>query len=142
MPALPASARASVRFIGHRGPQELYDFYANARMVVVPSMCFEGFPTVIPQAMLRALQMVASDVGGLADGVTGSLFPIGAAGQIADRINTIWSGPTLAESMGVAAREQAVQEYSRVRYYERLMRAFAAAEARRMEAPRTQPSSP
>jgi glycosyltransferase involved in cell wall biosynthesis len=146
MPALPASAPANVRFLGHLRPQELSDFYANARMVVVPSVWFEGFPTVIPQAMLRARPVIASDVGGLADviadGVTGSLFPMGDAGQLADRINAIWSNPTLAESMGVAAREQAVREYSRERYYERLMGAFAAAEERRATAARAQPSSP
>jgi glycosyltransferase involved in cell wall biosynthesis len=96
--------------------------------------------------MLRARPVIASDVGGLADviadGVTGSLFPMGDAGQLADRINAIWSNPTLAESMGVAAREQAVREYSRERYYERLMGAFAAAEERRATAARAQPSSP
>jgi glycosyltransferase involved in cell wall biosynthesis len=146
MPALPASAPANVRFLGHLGPQDLSDFYANARMVVVPSVWFEGFPTVIPQAMLRARPVVASDVGGLADvitdGVTGYLFPMGDACQLADRINAIWSDATLAESMGVAAREQAVREYSRERYYERLMGAFAAAKARRTGTPPSTSSSP
>jgi glycosyltransferase involved in cell wall biosynthesis len=138
MPALPASAPANVRFLGHLRPQELSDFYANARLVVVPSVWFEGFPTVIPQAMLRARPVVASDVGGLpdviADGITGYLFAMGDARQLADRIDALWSNPTLAEAMGDAARDHAVREYSRERYYERLMGAFSAAEARRTTA--------
>lgn len=134
MPALPASAPANVRFLGQLGPKELSDFYASARAVVVPSVWFEGFPTVIPQAMLRGRPVIASDIGGLGDviddGVTGLLFPMGDAAHLAERIDRLWSDPSLAQSMGSAAREKAVREYSRDRYYDRLMEAFSAAAAR------------
>ncbi len=134
MPALPESAPANVRFLGHLGPKELSDFYASARAVVVPSVWFEGFPTVIPQAMLRGRPVIASDIGGLSDviddGVTGLLFPMGDVAHLAERIDRLWSDVRLARSMGSAAREKAVREYSRSRYYDRLMKAFSAAAAR------------
>jgi glycosyltransferase involved in cell wall biosynthesis len=137
MPHLPASAPSNVRFLGHLGPQELSAFYAGARAVVVPSVWFEGLPTVIPQAMLRSLPVIASDVGGLRDviddGITGFLFPMGDAAQFADRIKTLWDDPGRAASMGGAARAKALREYSRDRYHERLMEAFAAATARLAE---------
>lgn len=134
LPALPATAPANVRFLGHLGPKELSDFYASARAVVVPSVWFEGFPTVIPQAMLRGRPVIASDIGGLGDviddGVTGLLFPMGNAAHLAERIDRLWSNPSLAQSIGSAAREKAVREYSRARYYDRLMEAFSVAAAR------------
>jgi len=102
--------------------------------VVVPSVWYEGFPTVIPQAMLRGRPVIASDIGGLCDviddGVTGLLFPMGDAAHLAERIDRLWSDVSLTRSMGSAAREKAVREYSRSRYYDRLMGAFSAAAAR------------
>jgi L-malate glycosyltransferase len=89
---------------------------------------------VIPQAMLRGRPVIASDIGGLADviddGATGLLFPMGDAPQLAERIDRLWSDAGLARAMGSAAREKAVREYSRARYYDRLMEAFSAAAAR------------
>ena len=137
MPALPASAPANVRFLGHLESRELCDFYASARAVVVPSVWYEGFPTVIPQAMLRGRPVIASDIGGLGDviddGVTGLLFPMGDAAHLAERIDKVWSDAILARSMGSAAREKAVREYSRARYFDRLIEAFSAAAERLAE---------
>ena len=135
LPTLPSTAPPNVRFLGHLGPEDLSSFYAGARMIVVPSVWFEGFPTVIPQAMLRGRPVIASDVGGLRDviddGATGYLFPTGDAEQLAARIGALWSDPRLASIMGRTAREKALREYSRDRYYNRLMAAFEAAGARR-----------
>lgn len=131
MPDLATAAPKNVQFLGHLGPDQIADFYRNARMLVVPSIWYEGFPTVIPQAMLRGRPILCSRIGGMPDivedGRTGCVFGVGDAAELAGQIRTLWEDPQLCQRLGRAGREKALREYSRDAYYGRLMAAFEKA---------------
>lgn len=131
MPHLVAQAPANVQFLGHVTGGQLADFYRLCRIVVLTSTCFEGFPTVLPEAMLHAKPVVCSRIGGLPDivdeGATGLLFQPGNHTDLTDKLRRLWSDPALCRTLGAGGRAKAASQYSRSRYYERLMEVYRRA---------------
>lgn len=123
--------RGDIRYTGHLTAGQLREFYAGARVHVVPSTWFETFGIVAGEAMGHRLPVVASDIGALAevvdDGVTGLLFPPGDASQLADRLTTLWADPELCLTMGRAGRAKIARECSKPAHYAGLTAAYADA---------------
>ncbi len=128
---LTDGAPASLEFLGQLGHNRLNSFYACSRMIVLPSVCYEGFPMILPEAMLHSKPIICSRIGGLGeivdDGVTGLLFEPGNAEDLAEKIRYLWDRPKLCREMGQAGREKALREYSPEKYYERLMAVYQRA---------------
>lgn len=130
-PGLVRDASPNVEFMGLLDPTGVGALYRAARFVVVPSRWFEGFPTVITEAMSYGLPVIASNIGGLPemveDGVTGLLFEPGNANDLVSKMRLLWENSDLCGKMGKAGRERVMREYSEDRYYERLMGVYARA---------------
>jgi len=128
MPSVASEAPQNVEFVGHLGRDKLHDFYASARMLLLPSRCLETFGIVVAEAMMRAKPVICSRIGGLPevvdDGVTGLLFEPGNAEELAEKIRYLWERPELCRAMGQAGRQKALTEYSPEKYYERLMAVY------------------
>jgi D-inositol-3-phosphate glycosyltransferase len=92
-----------VTFLGKRGQDTLPYYYSAAKAVVVPSL-YESFGMVALEAMACGTPVVASQVGGLAflvqDGVTGYTVPVDDPREMANRLLTLVSDPTMREQMG------------------------------------------
>lgn len=131
MPSLPATATDNLAFVGHLQKAQLDSFHHGSRLLLVPSVCYEGFPSVIVEAMVRSKPIIASRIGGLPeivdDGVTGLLFEPGNAEDLAEKIRYLWDRPDLCRQMGQAGREKVLRGYSPQRYYERLMGVYERA---------------
>lgn len=131
MSDLPAQAPANFEFLGHVGAFQMADFYNSARMIVLCSVCFEGFPMVFVEAMLHGKPIVCSRIGGLPEiveeGKTGLLFEPGNTEELAEKVRYLWERPELCAKMGEAGREKALREYSSEKYYERLMGVYKRA---------------
>jgi len=131
MPDTVQAAPENFEFCGYLGKEQLDEFYSNSRIIVLSSVCYEGFPSVLLEAMLRGKPVVCSRIGGLpeivADGVTGLLFEPGNADDLAEKIQYLWSRPDLCREMGQAGREKALRKYSPEEYYERLMAVYEKA---------------
>lgn len=131
-----ARAPSNVSFLGHIRGDALGDIYGRARMVVVPSICFEGFPSVLLEAMIRKKPVVASEIGGLPEIVrpelTGLLFRPGDAKDLARKIAALWENPARCRSLGSAGFNVACRDYSQEAYYRRLMCAYDLADKMKM----------
>ena len=118
-------------FLGHLRKEQLAPFYADSRIIVLCSVCYEGFPTTILEAMAAAKPVVCSRIGGLPEivdeGVAGLLFQPGDARDLAEKIRYLWDRPDLCRKMGQAGREKVFREYSLQRHYDRLMAAYERA---------------
>lgn len=112
---------------------ELPGFYRDARLIVIPSICYDSFPFSAIEAMLCKRPVIASRIGGLTDiiedGVTGFLVEPGRTDAFAEKIRVLWDNPELCRVMGEAGRAKVLREYSADRYIERLMAAYDVAKA-------------
>jgi glycosyltransferase involved in cell wall biosynthesis len=128
MPRLVYTAPSNFEFTGHLEPHALGEFYSQSRIIVLCSTCLEGFPMALVEAMFHGKPVVCSRIGGLGeiveDGKTGLLFDPGNARDLSDKIQHLWNNPHLCQKMGNAGREKAMREYTKEKYYERLIEAY------------------
>jgi glycosyltransferase involved in cell wall biosynthesis len=124
-------APPNVTWLGQLTRQQLRRFYAKARIVAVPSTCYETFPNVALEAMIHARPVIGSRIGGIPeivdDGTTGLLFESGDGAELADEVRRLWDRPEQCAAMGEAGRDKALREYSPERFYARLMAVYDSA---------------
>lgn len=110
-----------VRFVGWVDPARVPSWLAAADVVVAPSRTApdgwkEAQGLSIVEAMAAGRPVVATDTGGIGDAitheVTGLLVGEGRAGELAAAIRRLHADPGLADRLGTAARERAVERFS------------------------------
>ncbi len=99
----------------HGGSTQVKDFLAKARVFVLSSID-EGTPNAILEAMAMGLPIVSTAVDGVPAMVeerkNALLAPLRDAETLGQHLLTVLSTEGLAESMGAAAREHVVENYS------------------------------
>jgi glycosyltransferase involved in cell wall biosynthesis len=90
--------------------------YRGARVVICPSTFAEPMGLAALEAMCAARPVIATKVGGLAegigaDGVSGFLVAPGDVDDLARRITELLRSPDLARSVGNEARERVRKEF-------------------------------
>ena len=85
---------AAVNYVGWKTREEIRDLIARARFVMVPSLCYEGFPVTLVEAFSQGVPVIAFAHGGpgrvLREGETGLLVPPGDVGALADAVERGW----------------------------------------------------
>ena len=110
---------------------------ARARLLVLPSVCIEGFPMVIREAYAAGVPVAASRLGPLPelvrDGVTGVLFEAGNPEDLRTRVAPAWSDQPRLSEMAQAARREFDARYTAEIGYRRLMEIYEEAIGARRE---------
>jgi glycosyltransferase involved in cell wall biosynthesis len=124
-----------IAFVGQRPPAETHALMRAARMIVVPSRAFEGFPMVIREAMAFGVPLVASDVGALANIVSdagcGAVFAAGDAAALAHAASMLWDDEQRLRRVASTAVEVYRKLYSEEVAYGALLEIYKAAIAHR-----------
>ncbi len=124
MPGIRESAPANVVWQGFLKGDALRQAYLEARMVVVPSRCYEGFPNVIVQGMQMERPIVAANIGAPAtiirESVNGLLFEPGNTAELATLVKELYDNPEKSRVYGQTGREDAERLYSRETVYNAL----------------------
>ena len=129
--------RDRVEFLGER--QDVPEILAAAHVFALPTN-WEGFPLSILEAMRGGLPVVASDVGGVSegilDGTTGFLVPRGDVTAFRDRLDCLLRQPAVRRQMGAAGRRRYEAEFTldtmtreTVAVYRRVLHGFDASAA-------------
>ena len=116
MPEVVQQKPDNCEFLGRLKAEEITKFYNNAHIVVFATRCYEGFPTVLLEAMSHGLPIVCSRIGDLPeiveDGVTGLLYEPGDIDDLANRIKMLWQDPELCQKLGKAGKQKAQEFYA------------------------------
>lgn len=104
-----------VLMVGHVGRESIRQYYAEATVVVVPSLCADNLPTVCLEAMSAARVVVGSRIGGIPelieDGTTGCLVDPGEPGQLVEQLKLLLMDREMLTRMGEMARRAAEEQY-------------------------------
>jgi glycosyltransferase involved in cell wall biosynthesis len=123
--------RDKVHFWGTLPFSEVQEKLARARLLVLPSLCFEGFPMVIREAFALGVPVAASSLGSMAeivtDGKTGALFYPGDASALLAGVQALWNNQERLAEMGSAARREFEEQYTTDRNHRLLMEIYRAA---------------
>ena len=103
---------------------------ATAKLLVLPSLCPEGFPMVVTEAFARGIPIAASRIGSLQtlidDKRTGILFSPGAEKEMLQAISQLWKLSNTLRDYGAAARADAIEKYGPAENHDRLMAIYAS----------------
>lgn len=106
----------SVEFHGCFPYREIAQAYHRADVLVLPSVCSEGFGMPAAEAMSSGLPVVASRVGGLPEvvqhGETGLLVPPRDSSALASALIRLLEDEGLRRSMGQAGRERVLRTFT------------------------------
>lgn len=94
----------------------------------VLSSLSEGISNAVLEAMACGLPVVTTDCGGMAeavaDGVEGFVVPVRDPGALADALAKLASGADLARTMGRAARERVVSQFTLKRQVQQWLKLY------------------
>lgn len=117
------SVPENVELLGAVGAEQVERLYRQARFVVIPSRCYEGFPSVLIEAAAHARCCIAPDHGAFpdllkseADGSRyGLLFHANDADDLERQIVSLWNDPERCQEMGLKARANCEKRFSKTR---------------------------
>lgn len=108
----------NVRFMGYLKGKELSDFIQDARFLVIPSRCYEGFPMAILEAAQFGKPAVGPNHGGFTeivgdgDAAIGRLFTPGDVDALEQQVVSLWNNPSEITRLGEKAHDKLLREYS------------------------------
>ena len=120
-----------ISFLGQLPFMEVQRRLRLARLLVLPSLCLEGFPMAIIEAFSLGVPVAASDIGPLPnivkDNESGILFKAGDAVSLCHTIKEIWGRSDGLSLLGRGARQEFDKKYTADANYENLMKIYDAA---------------
>jgi glycosyltransferase involved in cell wall biosynthesis len=128
--ASAAIGSGRIRFLGQIAPSEAEMEIANARLLVLPSVSFEGFPMVLREAFAFGTPAAVSGIGPLPriveHGRTGVVFRPADAAALLSEVRSVWNSAAL-ERMSRAARREFELRYAEDANHEQLVAIYEKA---------------
>lgn len=117
-----------VELLGRLSHKQVLALMRDARFLVFPSECYEGFPMTIAEAFACGVPVVTSKLGGMAeivkDSYTGLHFEPGNTSDLATKVDWAWTHPRRIEEMGENARREYEDKYTAEMNYELLLQIY------------------
>jgi len=123
--AIESAKSLGVRFLGRR--DDMPEMYSAFDVYALASHR-EGYPRSAMEASAMGLPVVATDIRGcrqvVADGVTGSLVPVGDGRSMAMALRELVESPAIRKAMGAAGRLRAEEHFDDRRVVETTLRTY------------------
>jgi glycosyltransferase involved in cell wall biosynthesis len=117
-----------IEFTGRKDFRESMEILRHARFLIMPAICYEGFPMVIREAFACGKPVIASRLGAMAElieeGKTGLLFEPGSPEDLADKMKWMIEHETDCIEMGKNARKVFEEKYTAEKNYEILIKIY------------------
>ncbi len=123
-----------VRFLGQLSAEQAQGQIAKAKLLVLPSEWFEGFPMVLAEAFAFGTPAAVSNIGSLPSIIkpkqNGVIFEPANPKSLMSEVQSAWETPGLLEEMGRGARESFEKHYNQESNYSELMKIYEQAVAK------------
>lgn len=120
-----------VQFLGQLNADDAQAAIAGAKLLILPSEWFEGFPMVLREAFALGTPVAVSDIGPLPsivrDDVSGVVFQPASPESLLREVRAVWDTPGLLERLGQGARSEFDAKYTEKANYATLMAIYQKA---------------
>ncbi len=120
-----------IHFLGLLTQDEAQAEISSAKLLIVPSIWFEGFPMVVGEAFAFATPIAVSDIGPLpsivTNGVNGLVFSPADPCSLLNCVRDAWEVPGLFEQLSKNAREEFQMRYTQDKNIDILMKIYTKA---------------
>jgi glycosyltransferase involved in cell wall biosynthesis len=120
-----------IRFLGQVNAAAAQEEIARARLLVLPSLCFEGFPMVLIEAFTFGTPVAVSSVGPLpsivTDGENGVTFSPGDPRSLLQVVRKTWESKSELDRLANGARHSYETQYSATKNYNLLVEIYQKA---------------
>jgi len=103
-----AQIPGKIEYLGQQNPAEVRRLMQQARVLLIPSLWYEGLPMVVPEAFGTGLPIVASRIGSLQtlieEGGNGLLVEPGNAAALAEAVRRLTSNASFERGLRLEAR--------------------------------------
>ena len=117
----------NIEFVGFKSGDELLKEYQNCIATILPSNCFDNFPTTILESFASGKPVIGSNLGGIPETVktnaTGILVEPGCVEDIVDAIKKMYNDEPFLKELSINCKEES-KKYSREIYYSKLMELY------------------
>lgn len=118
----------NVEFLGRLNQDRIREVMKKARLLVLPSLWYEGFPMVLAESFACGVPVLGSRLGAMQevidDGHNGLHFTAGSPEDLAKKVTWAWENPAETAVMGRNAREKYEKTYGPETNYESLMEIY------------------
>lgn len=134
---IAAELGVNVQFTGYLNGSALQDALSRAKVVIMPSECYENAPLSLLEAFSYGKPVIGARIGGIPemidDGVNGFLFESGDVNDLRAKIDAFLSlTEKEASEMGKKAREKVDDKYSPDVHYTKLLKVYSATSGRQL----------
>ncbi len=121
----------NVSYLGFKSKVNLLKIIKKAKVLIMPSIWYEGFPLTLIEAFQCGTPVIASRIGSLKylvkHGETGLLFEPGNPKDLAEKVLWLWNHPEERERMARNARKEYEEKYTPEKNYKMLMEIYEKA---------------
>lgn len=109
----------NVTYCGLLNHEQLSQFYREARFIVVPSRCYEGFPLVLPEAFSHGRTCIAPNHGPFPDllryhdQASGQLFTPGSVADLETTVVLLWHDHQRLSQLETVATDEAAHRFNK-----------------------------
>lgn len=123
--ALTCRQNPQIEWLGVQSLEHVYTLIGAAKIVIVPSECYETFGRVIIESYAKGTPVIASNIGAIAELIevnrTGLLFRPGDPDDLVAKVEWLLSHPEELAHMCKEARMEYEQKYTADRNYQYLV---------------------
>ncbi|MBL0040259.1 MAG: glycosyltransferase family 4 protein [Xanthomonadales bacterium] len=122
---------ARIRFLGQCSAEETQYLIGDAKLVLVPSTCIEGFPMVLRECFALGTPTLVSDLGplpALVRDAGGTTFRASDDEELRRRASDLWEQPDRLAAMSMEAHAAFQMHYTESANHDRLMHIYEAAQ--------------
>jgi glycosyltransferase involved in cell wall biosynthesis len=121
----------SIEYLGWQPHSRVLERMRDAKVLIFPSLWYEGVPITLLEAFAMGLPVIASDLGTMASAIehhkTGLLYEAGNADKLARLVNWALSQPEKIEQMRREARAEFEAKYTAEKNYQQLIEVYGKA---------------
>lgn len=129
--AAGAREQSAIEYLGPRPACDVIALMKRAKVLVFPSVWYEGLPMTIIEAFATSLPVIASDLGSMSSLIvherTGLHFRPGDAEDLASKVEWVVSHPAEFAGMRREARKQFEAQYTAEIHHRRLLEIYERA---------------